>query len=46
MASLLREVWIEISKNCSFTSSQRDASELCYQWLLSVSSLNYDLEAG
>ncbi len=46
MSSLLREVWIEIGENCSFLSSQRDASELCHQWLLSVFSLNNDLEAG
>jgi len=46
MTSLLREVWIEIGENCPFLSSQWDASELCYQWLLSVFSLNNHLKAG
>ena len=43
MSSLLREVWIEIGEDCPFLPSQRDASELRYQRLLSVGSFNYYL---
>jgi hypothetical protein len=40
MASPLGVDWIEISDDCLFLPSQWYASELCYQGLLSVFSLN------
>ena len=40
VASSLRVGWIEIGQDCFFLSSQRYASELCYQGLLSVCSFN------